>query len=82
MVPFELVRGHSWSDAFVLLPDAQKATNEKLLLLLIGIGKGSKLVVSGEPRSDLPTGSGLSTIPRMIGTNITLGAGPSCNGPD
>jgi phosphate starvation-inducible protein PhoH and related proteins len=77
MVPFELVRGHSWSDAFVLLHEAQNATNEKLLLLLIGIGKGSKRVVSGETRSDLPTGSGLSTIPRMIGTNITLGAGPS-----
>ena len=57
VVPFEVMRGRSWSNAFVLLDEAQNTTPMQMKMFLTRIGEGSKMVVTGDPTQvDLPTG--------------------------
>jgi phosphate starvation-inducible PhoH-like protein len=39
MVPFEVMRGRSWKDCFVLLDEAQNATPHEMKLFLTRIGE-------------------------------------------
>jgi len=67
MVPFEVMRGRSWKDAFILLDEAQNTTPEEMKLFLTRIGEGSQVVLNGDiSQSDLKQTSGLSTVIHMI----------------
>ena len=60
MVPFEVMRGRSWSDAFVLLDEAQNATPAEMKMFLTRIGEDCSVVVNGDvSQSDLDQTSGL-----------------------
>ena len=48
MVPFEVMRGRSWRDAFVLLDEAQNATPAEIKTFLTRIGEDCTVVVNGD----------------------------------
>jgi phosphate starvation-inducible PhoH-like protein len=67
MVPFEVMRGRSWSDAFILLDEAQNASIAELKLLLTRIGENARLVINGDvEQCDLQQSSGLATIVGLV----------------
>lgn len=54
LAPIEFMRGRTFSNAFVIVDEAQNATFEQLKMALTRIGEGSTMVVTGDPRqSDL-----------------------------
>ncbi len=54
LAPIEFMRGRTFSNAFVIVDEAQNATYEQLKMALTRLGQGSKMVVTGDPRqSDL-----------------------------
>ena len=60
MVPFEVMRGRSWKNAFVLLDEAQNTTPEEIKMFLTRIGEDCTVVVNGDvSQCDLPAASGL-----------------------
>ncbi len=60
VVPFEVMRGRSWRDAFVLLDEAQNTTVAEIKMFLTRIGEGCITVVNGDiAQCDLPVDSGL-----------------------
>ena len=61
MVPFEVMRGRSWSDAFVLLDEAQNTTPAEIKMFLTRIGEDCTVVINGDvSQCDLDEASGLS----------------------
>jgi len=61
MVPFEVMRGRSWSDAFVLLDEAQNTTPAEIKMFLTRIGEDCTVVINGDvSQCDLDETSGLS----------------------
>ncbi len=48
MVPFEVMRGRSWKDAFVLLDEAQNATPAEIKMFLTRIGEDCSVVINGD----------------------------------
>ena len=61
MVPFEVMRGRSWKDAFVLLDEAQNATPAEIKMFLTRIGEDCSVVINGDvSQCDLDEASGLS----------------------
>ena len=67
MVPFEVMRGRSWRDAFIILDEAQNASVAELKLLLTRVGENSRLVINGDVgQCDLREGSGLATIVELV----------------
>ena len=46
IVPFQFMRGRTFSDAFIILDETQNATPEQLRLALTRIGYGTKCVVT------------------------------------
>ena len=46
IVPFQFLRGRTFSDSFIILDETQNATREQLKLALTRIGFGSKCVVT------------------------------------
>ena len=61
MVPFEVMRGRSWKDAFVLLDEAQNATPAEIKMFLTRIGEDCTVVINGDvSQCDLDEASGLS----------------------
>lgn len=69
MVPFEVMRGRSWSDAFVLLDEAQNATTAEIKTFLTRIGENCTVVINGDiSQCDLPEASGLHTVLDLIRT--------------
>jgi phosphate starvation-inducible PhoH-like protein len=67
MVPFEVMRGRSWKDAFVLLDEAQNATPAEIKTFLTRIGEDCTVVINGDiSQCDLDVGSGLRTVIEMI----------------
>lgn len=61
MVPFEVMRGRSWRDAFVLLDEAQNATPAEIKMFLTRIGEDCSVVINGDvSQCDLAETSGLS----------------------
>ena len=69
MVPFEVMRGRSWKDAFVLLDEAQNTTPAEIKTFLTRIGEDCKVVVNGDTgQCDLHEGSGLAAVLKLIRT--------------
>lgn len=67
MVPFEVIRGRSFRDAFVLLDEAQNATADEMKVFLTRIGEGCTTVVNGDvSQCDLDETSGLAVALAMI----------------
>jgi phosphate starvation-inducible PhoH-like protein len=48
--PLEMMRGRSFEDAFIIVDEAQNCSPTQMLMLLTRIGRGSKLVITGDPR--------------------------------
>lgn len=60
VVPFEVMRGRSWRDAFVLLDEAQNTTVAEIKMFLTRIGEGCVTVINGDvAQCDLDSASGL-----------------------
>ncbi len=57
VAPLAYMRGRTLSDAFVILDEAQNATEDQLKMFLTRLGSGSKMVVTGDvTQIDLPPG--------------------------
>ncbi|MEP7031802.1 MAG: PhoH family protein [Pseudolabrys sp.] len=67
MVPFEVMRGRSWKNAFVLFDEAQNSTPAEIKTFLTRIGENCTVVINGDvSQCDLDRGSGLSTAIHLI----------------
>jgi phosphate starvation-inducible PhoH-like protein len=67
MVPFEVMRGRTWRDAFVLLDEAQNATPAEMKMFLTRVGEDCAVVVNGDvAQCDLDGASGLAVALRLI----------------
>lgn len=67
IVPFATMRGRSFSDALIILDEAQNATLSEMKMFLTRQGEGSQIVVNGDiSQSDLPGDSGLKTVLQLI----------------
>lgn len=56
--PLSMMRGRTFNNSFVILDEAQNATNDELKMFLTRIGMGSKMVLVGDlNQSDLPARS-------------------------
>lgn len=67
MVPFEVMRGRSWNDAFVLLDEAQNTTPSEIKTFLTRIGEDCTVVINGDVNQcDLHETSGLRAVIHMI----------------
>ncbi|HEY4433092.1 MAG TPA: PhoH family protein, partial [Candidatus Cybelea sp.] len=57
VAPLAYMRGRTLSDAFVILDEAQNATDDQLKMFLTRLGSGSTMVVTGDvTQIDLPGG--------------------------
>jgi phosphate starvation-inducible PhoH-like protein len=67
MVPFEVMRGRSWSNAFIIMDEAQNASVAELKMLLTRVGENCTLVVNGDvAQCDLREGSGLAAVIDLV----------------
>ncbi|MBV8531622.1 MAG: PhoH family protein, partial [Candidatus Eremiobacteraeota bacterium] len=69
VAPLAFMRGRTLSDSFVILDEAQNATDDQLKMFLTRLGSGSKMVVTGDvTQIDLPAGqrSGLRTAAQRL----------------
>ena len=69
VAPLAFMRGRTLGDAFVILDEAQNATNLQMKMFLTRLGVNSKIVITGDKTQvDLPTkeGSGLLQVERIL----------------
>lgn len=69
VTPIAFMRGRTLNNSFIILDEAQNATNEQMKMMLTRIGSGSKIVVNGDiTQTDLPPNieSGLITAGRIL----------------
>jgi phosphate starvation-inducible PhoH-like protein len=67
MVPFEVMRGRSWKNAFVLFDEAQNSSVVEIKTFLTRIGEDCTVVINGDvSQCDLEHASGLRTVIHMI----------------
>jgi phosphate starvation-inducible PhoH-like protein len=67
LVPFEVMRGRSWKNAFILFDEAQNATRGEMKTFLTRIGENCTVVVNGDiSQCDLEEASGLSAALHLI----------------
>lgn len=67
IVPFEVMRGRTFNNAFVILDEAQNTTPSEMKMFLTRIGEDSQVLLNGDiKQSDLKSSSGLKTIIDMI----------------
>ncbi len=67
LVPFEVMRGRSWRDSFVMLDEAQNASVVEIKTFLTRIGEDCTTVVDGDvTQSDIGKDSGLAALLAMI----------------
>jgi phosphate starvation-inducible protein PhoH and related proteins len=67
MVPFEVMRGRSWKDAFILLDEAQNTTTAEIKTFLTRVGEDCTVVINGDvSQCDLAEASGLRTMLHLI----------------
>ncbi len=58
VAPLAYMRGRTLSKAFIILDEAQNATDEQMKMFLTRLGEGSKMVVNGDlTQADLPHGA-------------------------
>ncbi len=71
VAPLAFMRGRTLAESFVILDEAQNATDDQLKMFLTRLGSGSKMVVTGDvTQIDLPSGqrSGLrAAAGRLVG---------------
>ena len=63
VAPLAYMRGRTLNDAFIILDEAQNTTVEQMLMFLTRLGRGSRMIVTGDvTQIDLPPGvrSGLT----------------------
>lgn len=67
VVPFEVMRGRTFRNAFVILDEAQNATPHELKMFLSRVGEDAQVVLNGDiMQSDLRSESGLAKIIELI----------------
>ncbi len=69
VAPIAFMRGRTLNNSFIILDEAQNATNEQMKMMLTRIGAGSKIVVNGDiTQTDLPAGkeSGLVAASKIL----------------
>ena len=67
VVPFEVMRGRTFRNAFVILDEAQNATPHELKMFLSRIGENAQAVLNGDiMQSDLKAESGLAKIIELV----------------
>jgi phosphate starvation-inducible PhoH-like protein len=69
IAPLAFMRGRTLGDAFVILDEAQNATNAQMKMFLTRLGVNSKIVITGDKTQiDLPTReqSGLVSVERIL----------------
>jgi phosphate starvation-inducible PhoH-like protein len=69
IAPLAFMRGRTLANAFVVLDEAQNATSMQMKMFLTRLGKGSRMVVTGDrTQIDLPRGvpSGLADAERLL----------------
>ncbi len=67
MVPFEVMRGRSWKNAFVLFDEAQNSSVTEIKTFLTRIGEDCTVVINGDvSQCDLDHASGLRTVIHLI----------------
>lgn len=67
VVPFEVMRGRTFRDAFVILDEAQNATAHELKMFLSRIGENAQCVLNGDiMQHDLRGDSGLSVVIKIV----------------
>jgi len=67
LVPFEVMRGRSWKNAFILLDEAQNTTLAEIKTFLTRIGEDCTVVVNGDvSQCDLDQAGGLHKIIHLI----------------
>ena len=67
LVPFEVMRGRSWKNAFVLLDEAQNTTLAEIKTFLTRIGDDCTVVINGDvSQCDIDHASGLRTVIHLI----------------
>lgn len=71
IAPIAFMRGRTFTDAFIIVDEAQNCSYEQLKMLLTRLGENTKLVISGDmSQSDLNGKSGLGRIvDAVVGTN-------------
>jgi len=63
VAPFETMRGSSFSDAFVIMDEAQNTTPDEMKMFTTRIGENCRIVINGDiKQSDVRHTSGLATI--------------------
>ena len=70
VAPLAFMRGRTLAESFVILDEAQNATDDQLKMFLTRLGSGSKMVVTGDvTQIDLPAGqrSGLRAAAARLG---------------
>jgi len=67
IVPFEVMRGRTFKNAFVILDEAQNASPHELKMFLSRIGENAQAVLNGDiSQTDLRSDSGLKVIIDLI----------------
>ena len=67
LVPFEVMRGRSWKNAFVLFDEAQNTTPAEIKTFLTRIGEDCTVVINGDVNQcDLDEASGLRAVIHLI----------------
>jgi phosphate starvation-inducible PhoH-like protein len=67
LVPFEVMRGRSWKNAFVLFDEAQNSSVVEIKTFLTRIGEDCTVVINGDvSQCDLDHASGLRTVIHMV----------------
>ncbi|WP_298421849.1 PhoH family protein [Rhodoblastus sp.] len=70
MAPFEVMRGRSWKNAFILLDEAQNTTVSEIKTFLTRVGENCVSVVNGDVnQSDIQQASGLRKMIDLIRAN-------------
>lgn len=70
VAPLAFMRGRTLKNAFVIIDEAQNATVPQMKMVLTRLGRGSRMVVTGDPsQTDLPGGvkSGLGHAMSILG---------------
>jgi len=70
IAPLAFMRGRTLANAFVVLDEAQNATTMQMKMFLTRLGRGSRMVITGDrTQIDLPRGvtSGLRDAERLLG---------------
>jgi len=71
MVPFEVMRGRSWKNSFVLFDEAQNSTPAEIKTFLTRIGENCTVVINGDvSQCDLDQASGLRTAIHLIKSQL------------